>query len=122
MIVKETSHPAARHIQCHIGKIWAFSTHLDKAAHEKKFETFWAVSEVPRARWQCCGWDVRDVEAQNSFALGSSVHWPGRSFDRMMIAHEWQISNLGQSDDTHASSKFIVPRLICHVMLMLFMG
>lgn len=57
-----------------------------------------------------------------SFALGSSAHGTRQSFDRMMMVREWQISDLSQCDGKHASSKFIIPPLICHVFLMLFMG
>lgn len=40
--------------------------------------------------------------------------------DRMIIVCQWQISDLSQFDGKHACSKLIIPHLICHVFLMLF--
>lgn len=52
---------------------------------------------------QCCGVDVRNWEAfLISFDLGSVAHGTWRSFDRVLIVCERQISNLSQFDERHA--------------------
>lgn len=79
---------------------------LDKDTCKKKkkvSERFKGVSEVPQAMRQCCGVDVRNWKAfLISFDLGSVAHGTCRSFDRVMIVCERQISNLSQFDERHA--------------------
>lgn len=101
-----------------VWKIRLFAPSWERLLRRKVSEK--EVSDVPRAMlWFGC----QKLEAfLISFALGGGAHGTWRSFDSLMIACEWQISDLSQFDGKHARSKFTIPRLICHVFLMLFMG
>lgn len=75
---------------------------------------FWVVCTLPVA------WMSENVTLSWSVLLLAALHMELGSFHRVMMVREWQISDLLPCDGKHACTKFIVPHLISHVFLMMF--